>query len=125
MTPITQDASTQTKSFDELIKEHMQEKLPKDIFELPAEAYDPVTYEEIKTPLVTNCGHIFEKSTLYNLAVKTLKKDKTMNCPVCRHKIKYNTFYYPRALHQLSEKLKHKLDTVRNRINGTKQSVFP
>ena len=110
------DASTQTKSFDELVKEHLQGKLPKELFELPEEAYDPVTKEEFKKRFVTNCGHVFEKDTLYNLAKTTLKTDNTMNCPICRNNIKYNTFYFPRSLRDLSEKLKEKISTIKNKI---------
>lgn len=113
ITSTTIDASTQTKSFDELVKEHVQENLPKDIFELPEEAYDPVTREEIQTPFITACGHMFDKDTLISIGKTSIDNENNIECPLCRKKIKWKAFYYARSVKNIINTIKQKIQAFR------------
>nr|VFK45717.1 MAG: U-box domain-containing protein [Candidatus Kentron sp. SD]VFK81209.1 MAG: U-box domain-containing protein [Candidatus Kentron sp. SD] len=122
------NASTQTEPFNEVIKKYLN--LSEDLLELPEEAKDPVSFEVMTEPMIACCGHTFDRSTIIKIArIKWNSVNKSIECPLCKHEVRVETFYPERALQCLIEKTKQKTKSIsslekQSKVNKSNCYIF-
>ena len=78
--------------------------------ELPQSVIDPISLEPLTEPMVTRCGHTFERESLigmYNSERKFNQIGETIiHCPICRTESTIKYIYYDLAFEQTIQHLK-------------------
>jgi len=92
---------------------------------LPYSAIDPISLEPFSGPMVTRCGHTFERESLIKMYRANPKineiGEQVINCPICNGSLCLQRIYYDLAFEETVEHLK-KIKEVFNKNVISKQT---
>jgi len=78
--------------------------------ELPHSVIDPISLEPFSGPMVTQCGHTFERESLIKMYRANPKineiGEQVINCPLCNGSLCLQRIYYDLAFEETVEHLK-------------------
>lgn len=93
--------------------------------ELPQSAIDPISLEPFSEPMVTRCGHTFERDSLIELYKSNPKRNmngrQIITCPICRTDTDTICIFYDQSFQETVDHLK-KIQEVFNKYVTTKQT---
>lgn len=94
--------------------------------ELPQSTIDPIGLEPFEKPMVTRCGHTFERESLREMCkinghIDMSRKYYTITCPICRTDTDVMYIFYDQAFKETIDHLK-KIQEVFNKYVTTKQT---